>query len=181
MAALDKYLITKTDIITYRPTAVLDDTRIKPFILEAQRLDLEPVLNAAFYYDFVYKFDATGDSMYTAYQNLLIGTTYTYGNLTIQFDGVKPMLVYFALSRFITANILNITRMSVTVKTVDQSQTADTAQLKMMVNELRSVALGYQQKVIQYLENNSTTYPLYNTGGASENAGTKTSFNFFAV
>jgi hypothetical protein len=182
MAALDKYLITKADILTYRPTAVLDDARIKPFILEAQREDLCPVLNDAFYYAFVNDFDTgTGLNVTAAYEKLRTGGTYTYNSLTIQFDGVKPMLAYYALARFIENNSLNIVRMGVVIKSTDQSEPADAKAIQAAINALRSSALHYQNQVIKFLDNNISDYPIYNTGGGSENTGTKTSFNFFRL
>lgn len=177
--ALDKYLITKDDILVYRPTAVLDDARIKPFILEAQRLDLKPVLNDALYYDLVLKFDSSGDPMYVAYGELISGKAYTYNGNPIYFDGIKPMLAYYALARFVVDNPINITRMGIVVKTVQQSEPVDPAQIRMLVNELRSSAVSYQNQVIQFLQNNISTYPLYNSGGGSANAARTTSFNFF--
>lgn len=181
--ATDKYLISKTDILTYRPTATLDDGRIKPLILEAQRMDLKPVLNDALYYDFITKFDSsTGpDPMYANYQLLLNGTTYTHSSLTIDFDGVKPMLAYFALARYVANNPVQITRMGNVIKSVDQSDPADSRQVKALVDELKSVAMSYQSGVIRYLETMYATFTLYNTGGASENASRKTSLNFFKL
>jgi hypothetical protein len=180
MAALDTYLITKDDILIYRPTAELDADRIKPFILEAQRIDLRPVLNDVLYYDFVSKIAATGDPMYTKYQNLLNGVSYTYESSTIQFDGIKPMLSLYALARFVGANPANITRFGIVVKTPQNgSSPADATIVKHLVNELRSAAMSYQLQAVQYLDTLSSDYPLYNTGGASENVSRKTSFNFF--
>jgi hypothetical protein len=180
MAALDKYLITKDDILIYRPTAELDDDRIKPFILEAQRLDLQPVLNDALYYAFVSDFVVlTGLNATASYEALRSGESYTYNTNTIQFDGVKPMLSLYALARFVEANPANITRYGVVTKTPQQSTPADPAIVRGMVNSLRSAALGYQNQVIQYLETKAATFPLYNLGGASTNATRTTSFNFF--
>jgi hypothetical protein len=179
--ALDKYLITKTDILTFRPTADLDEGRIKPFILEAQRLDLKPVLNDALYYDFVLKFDAIADPMYTVYQELLSGKEYSYNGDTIYFDGVKPMLAYFSLARFVVSSPVNITRLGIVTKLNAQSEPADAAMIKAVVNELRSAAIGYQHQVIQFLETKASTYPLYSSGGGSENIGTRNSFNFFRL
>lgn len=182
MAALDKYLITKTEIQTYYPTAVLDDGRIKPCILEAQRMDLRPVLNDAFYYALMNDFNTTtGLNTTPAYETLRSGGTYAYSAQTIQFDGIIPMLTYFAIARFVERNPLHITRMGVTIKETDQSSPADARQIKELVNNLRSVAIMYQNQVIQYLEQNTTTFSLYNTGGGSDNAGRTTSFNSFKL
>jgi hypothetical protein len=182
MSALNKYIISKTDLLTYRPTATLDDARILPFILEAQRLDLRPVLNDALYYAFVNDYDTGTSVMATQiYIDLLNGKTYSYNNQTIQFDGVKPMLCYFTLARFVADNPVNITRMGINVKRNEFSDPADPRLIQMTVNELRSAAVMYQNQVIQYLETLSSSYPLYDTGGGSSNASRKTSFNFFKL
>jgi hypothetical protein len=182
MAALDKYLITKNDILVYRPTAVLDDERIKPFILEAQRLDLRPVLNDAFYYAFVNDFNTTNGTNDTAsYETLRSGGTYTYNSQTIQFDGIIPMLSYYSLARFVQNNSIHITRMGVVSKTTDQSTQIDQRTIQALVNELKGAALMYQNQVIQYLENNINTFPIWNTGGGSSNTTKTTSFNFFKI
>jgi hypothetical protein len=179
MAALDTYLITKADIQTYRPTAQLDDARIKPYILEAQRMDLKPVLNEAFYYAFVNDFNSLTGLMTTPeYEFLLSGGTYTYNSQTIQFDGIRPMLCYYALKRFVVNNPVHITRMGITTKNTDQSDPTDLKTIQAIANELLSVAVGYQEQVIKYLENNTSIFTIWNTGGASSNSARKTSFNF---
>ena len=175
------YLITKTDIKTYRPTAELDDARINPFIIEAQNMDLRPVLNDVLFYDFITKFNVTLDPMYAKYQKLLNGGTYTYNSQTIYFDGVKAMLSYYALARFVVANPVNVTRMGVAIKTLQQSEPADAATIKYFVNDLRGTAIGYQNQIIQFLITNPTDYPLYNLGGGASQQPNKTSFKFFKL
>jgi hypothetical protein len=175
---IDKYLITKEDILYFRPTAVLDDSAIKPYIKEAQITDLKPVLNDALFLDFIQKFDQTGDSMYTKYRELLTGKSYTYRGKLIYFEGVKPMLVYYALSRFVLNNPVQVTRYGVVHKSNAQSENVDPQTLRMFINELKSVAMTYQNNVIQFLEQNSSDYPLYNYN-YSNDAATVTSFNFF--
>lgn len=177
----DKYLITQDDIKRFRPTAELDEARIQPHIREAQDLDLKPVLNNALYYDFLLKFDSEADVMYTKYQSLLKGKVWTYNANQEQFSGITPMLSYYALARFIEANPFHVTRSGFVKKVVTQSETASAEEIRTMCNGLRSAAMSYQNDVVRFLENNNTDYPLYNTGGASENAGRSTSFNFFRV
>lgn len=176
-----KYLITQEDIRRYRPTAELDEARIQPSIIEAQNNDLKPVLNNAFFYDFITKFDDSADAMYAKYQSLLNGKEWTYNANLEQFNGVMPMLCYFALARFVESNPFHVTRFGFTKKVVTQSEQALPEEIRIMTNSLRSTAISYQNDVIRFLENNPSDYPLYNTGGASENAGHRTSFNFFRV
>jgi hypothetical protein len=177
----DKYLITQDDIKRYRPTAELDEARFLPFVLEAQYNDLRPVLNNAFYFDFISKFDVEADVMYTKYKDLLAGKQWTYNSNPEYFNGIRPMLCYFALARFVEMNPFHITRHGITKKIVAQSEQLTEAEIRIMVNSLKSTAISYQNDVIRFLENNPTDYPLYNTGGASENAAHRTSFNFFRV
>jgi hypothetical protein len=176
---IDKLLITQDDIKIYRPTAELDEARISPFILEAQNIDLNPVLNNALFLDFLDKFDDTEGSDYSKYNELLFGKRWTYNGNTEYFRGVRPMLAYFALSRFVINNPLNVTRFGIVKKVVSQSEVATPQEIKMLVSNLDSCAITYQNDVMRFLCNNTTTYPLYNSGGASEAAARTTSFNFF--
>lgn len=174
-------LITQDDIKVYAPAAELDDARINPYIKEAMELDLKPILNDAFYFDFVNKVGSTGDPMYAAYQELLNGKDYVYQDLTINYPGIKPMLSYYALARFVRDNPVHVTRFGVVTKTLQQSEPVDPKVLYGYINEKKSSGLSYQNQVIKFLWNNASTYPLYNTGGGSINAPTKTSFKMFKL
>ncbi len=136
-------------------------SRLDPYILKAQELDLKPVLNDALYYDFITKFNSTADVMYALYQALLNGTTYTYSGQTVSFPGVKPMLIAFTMARFLPANQINVTRYGVTQKTTQQSEPVSASAITYMVNNLRGEAMAYQNQVEQYLLQNQTDYPLY--------------------
>lgn len=174
-------LITPAQIKSFRPTADLDDGRITPFILEAQQNDLRPVLNDALYYDLMTNFTNSAHAMYALYQSLINGTTYTYNAQTLYFSGIKPMLAYYSLARFLINNPVNITRFGVTQKINPQSEPVSIAAIQAVVYELRATATSYQNELIQYLETMQASYPLYNTGGASENMTSRTSFKFFKL
>src|ERR1043166_4766815 len=95
------YLISQDDIQKYHTIGEIPKGRIDPLIIRAQELDLKPVLNESLYYDFMTKYNSSGDPMYSYYQNLLNGTTYTYSGQTIQFPGIKPMLCAYMMARFL--------------------------------------------------------------------------------
>lgn len=176
----DKILISQEDLKVYRPTAELDEGRIIPYIKEAQINDLKPVLNNAFYYDFMLKFDdTTQGATYTAYNELLIGKVWTYNAQSEWFSGIIPMMCYYSLARFVQNNPFHVTRSGIVRKNITQSEQATPEEIRMIVSDLKSNALNYQNDLIKFLENNPTTYPLYNTGGASSEATRTTSFNFF--
>ena len=170
-----RVIITLQDIKQLRPTAELDGERWEPFALEAQDQDLRPILGDGLFYDFMTKCYSTGDAMYSDYQNLLNGTNYTYNGQTIYFDGLKPMMVYYTLARFVQNNPVNITRYGVVTKLVNQSQPVDAQVLRQVVNELKSSAQTYKNQVDLFLNQNQTTYPLY----IGSNSNINTSFKMF--
>lgn len=156
-----RVLITLQDLKNLRPTAELDGSRWEPFALESQDQDLRPILGDGLYYDFMNKWHSTGDAMYASYQNLLNGVAYTYNGQTIYFDGIKPMLGYFTLARFVQNNPVNITRFGIVTKVTPQSQSVDPQIIRQVVNELRSNALTYKNQLDQYLLENQSTFTLY--------------------
>lgn len=168
-------LITLNDLKLLRPTAELDGVRYEPYCLEAQDQDLRPILGDGLFYDLMNEFYDTGDDMYTAYQELINGKSYSYNGQTIYFDGIKPMLGYFTLARLVQNHSTHVTRFGVVQKVVTQSQPVDPQTIRQIVNELRSNAQTYINQTKQFLLHNQTTYTLYI---GSENSG-NTSFRIF--
>lgn len=169
--ALDSLLVTQDDIKVYRPTAELDEDRIAPYIKEAQRHDMRPILGDALYLDFIKGFDSV-----TKYQELLEGKEYTVSGEAILFEGAKPVICYYALARFLRGNPLQITRFSIVTKLAPQSEQADPALVNAEVNSLKSVALDYANNLTKFLANNTSVYTLYNNGRSKTRT---TSLNFF--
>lgn len=157
------YLISQADIQKYHVVGEIPQGRIDPFIIASQELDLKPVLNDSLYYDFITKYNTSTDPQYTNYQNLLNGTTYTYSGQTIQFSGIKPMLVAYVMSRFMPMQQIQVTRHGIVTKTTDQSQPTSASTITYIVNNLRAQAVAYQNQLEQFLLQNQTLYPLYGT------------------
>jgi hypothetical protein len=169
-------IISLADLQQYRPVGDLDNKRVDPYILEAQENDLRPILNDALYKDFVEKYSQATTPNYS---ELLNGKSWTYCGQTVQFNGVKPMLCYYTLARIIANNQINIVPYGVVQKVVQQSQPVDAGTLKMQISELRSVAIRYQNDLILFLENNISSYPLYNKlATVNQN---KTGLKFFSA
>jgi hypothetical protein len=164
---MDKKLITTADIVKYRPLSKdIPKDRLEPFITEAQSIDLQSVLGDALYYDFMSKYDVSGDPKYTVYQKLLVGGTYTPPGYTglIEFEGIKPMLVYYALARFYENNQLNATRYGIVSKLNEFSEPVSQASLTAAISAVRSMGMAYQEKVRRFLNENPTDYPLFTSG-----------------
>ena len=159
----NKHIISIDDIKLYRPMAELDAERVNPYILEAQRHDLRPVLGDALFFDFMKYFDNV-DAQYDKYRELLRGKEYTYNGQLTQYDGLVEMVVFFTLARFLPNNIQHITRFSVTKK-VDpgnRSEVITPEEVRATVSEYRSNAVFFIPKVREFLQTNQATYTLYN-------------------
>lgn len=171
-------LIKNSDFDDYRPVSEnFVQKKMDTWIREAQVADIRPILGDAFYQDFITKFDNTGASEYNDYQNLLNGTTYTYNSQTIKFEGVKPCLVYYAYARMIKSQQVNVAPHSVVQKLTPQSQPVSASMIKIQVDDALSMAGVYQNEILQFLDTEQSTYPLWTERG-SEIVRT-TSFNFF--
>ena len=159
-----KSLISIDDIATYRPMSKgIPFDRINPFIQESQDLEVCSVLGDPLYTDLLAKFNVTTDPLYAIYRDLLYGKTYTpQGEVgPIQYKGIVPMLVYFSLARFFVNNPINITKYGIVAKNNEYSEALDQATITNAVNELKSIGVAYQHKVIKFLQDNASAYTLY--------------------
>lgn len=171
--ALDSLLITQDDLKRYRPTAELDESRIGPYILAAQRHDLRPILGDALYLDFLKGYDSVAK-----YQELLAGKEYTLDSEAIVFEGAMPVIAHYALARFLRSNPVQIVRFGVVNKSAPQSEASAPALVNAEVAQLKSDAQDYANNLSKFLSNNTATYPLYNNGRSKARS---TSLNFFKL
>jgi hypothetical protein len=166
-------LITIEDIKEIRPMAQLDVKRVDPYITEAQENDLRPILGDALFYDFVTNYTVA------KYRELLNGKTYTQNGYSIFFPGLKPMLCYFALARITQNNAINLTSYGIVQKEMNGSQPVDQRLIGALVTELRDVANSYQTRLIDFLNENASTYPLFNVSSNKDRQ--EFGLNFFSA
>lgn len=171
-------LISQEDIKRVRPLAEIPHGRIDVYIREAQEYDFKPILGNAFYNDFKKNYNNTLSSNYQSYQDLINGKEYIYNGDLVEWQGIKDMLSYFTLGRFIVGQPANITRFGVVQKTNENSQPIGVEQTRLQSSEMRSIALSIKSDLVQYLEENNNIYPLYECSESSQKA---TGFNFFSA
>lgn len=174
---VDSLLINREDIKKIRPTAEIPNGRIEPYIQEAQDQDIRPLLGDSFYLDFLENFDNTGSPSYNVYNDLLVGKKYGPSEAPVFFRGVKTILVYYTLARFLPDHPFHITAASLVQKTIDNSSNADPAVITRMVNQLKSTAVSMSTDLFKYLNANYSLYPNWKRNDI--HSGDKTSFNFF--
>jgi len=155
-------LILTTDIKEIKPISDNIDSveRINPYIIEAQDLDIRPFLGDPLFYALVEGFTASPQN--TDYLALLNGKSYTTScGFTIFFDGLKIAIAYFAYARFVSSQGINITRFGVVQKTNEFSQPVTVEMVDRIAGNARSVGLSYLHQVEEFLDENTTTYPLW--------------------
>ncbi len=173
-------LITIKDIRKIRPSADIPSDRLTPFIQEVQRFELKEVLGSAFYKALEDEWDANLKFTTTAYVELLDGKDYEYNSQTIHYYGLKDMMAYFVLSKFIIEQPVNIARYGIVQKTIDQSEPVSSSRIRMVSDELLSNAVKLRDELIQFLGENESTYTLYSTS-TSKVQKNQTGFHFFPV
>ena len=157
-----KLIIAPTNIYEFRPLAKdIPSDRILPYIQEAQQLDLKQLLGDALWLDFLTRFDQSLDAKYAAYQELLVGSIYTYGEIQIENPGLIGYMSYMTLARFYANNQVNATKYGLVQKLNDQSQPLDSKAVQAAITELRSNALALQVDIVKFLTNNGASFPLY--------------------
>lgn len=139
---------------------------LEPYILEAQRIDIEPFLGSALYYDLIntypYPNVETPDPLAVNYTPLVQGETYTNcNNEEVYFYGLKMVIIYYAYARFIHNLPNRVTRHGVVKQNSGYSDKLSNAEVKELVNESRSIGLKYQNDTHIYLCENKSLYPLY--------------------
>jgi len=172
-----KNIISLEDIQKHRPVADMDLDRILPHIIESQLLDLKPVLGDALFADFIQNFDVSGHSQYTNHQLLLNGVTYTSNGKIIIYSGIIPMMCYYSLSRIVTNNAVNITPYGNTFKKNEFSDPLDTNAFLAIKSELQSIGYAYQLQVVKYLQDNLSSFPLFEQVSDLKSGGTPKFFD----
>jgi hypothetical protein len=176
---MDSLIVTREEMAAYRPISKnIPQERVEVFINEAQVLDLFSILGAPLYLDFITKVFVQADQMYSAYQALLNGSTWTINGVSKKHYGLKPIVSYYALSRLTKNNQLNLTSYGVTSKVNPQSEPVEAIQISSHVKELQSIAVSYQETTLDFLNDNASTYPLFNYHGE---VLTKTSLRFIDI
>ena len=153
-------LITITDVQVYRRVdPKLTDARFGTYVNEAQRKNLRGLLGDALYYDFMDDARTSG-----IYKVLLDGKSYTYNSQTIQYYGLKPLLCYWWLAIAAREGDLFHSNVGAVQFANNPQQSFETAREKERIAAgYMETAQSYANDVIKFLNENSSSYPLWET------------------
>lgn len=153
--ALNDKLITIADVRVYRDiSANYDTTRFNAMLLEIENIDLRRLLGDEFWYDFFINISAT------KYQTLLTGESYTYNGETIYYFGLKLYLIWKVLTKIaIEANVHHGDFGNKSF--IDPANLPSKWEMNEVIEGYKSNALECQNNIIQYLNEKSSTYTLW--------------------
>ncbi len=145
-----KLLINRDDIAVYRSiTENINDAQdLNPYIQDAQEFDIRPFL------------DCSDEEFLQAILDDQVG----YAALIVY---IKPVLVFYSYARFLANHGVHITPTGVVGKISEDSEPISDARLARLINQAESSALVYQKKLIDFLEDNRSTYTLWKCSSSS--------------
>lgn len=137
-------LITRSDIAQYRQISKTPhDDVLNAIILDAQMLDLQPLLGERLYNKII----ATPAD----FAELLSGGPYDYQGTTYNSNGLKMVLCYFTYARYIMFSSVIDTPFSVVEKLNENSRPAEAASKKSIYTMNRDAAFQLWDNVKNYL------------------------------
>ena len=154
-------LITQTDFTKYEDINVNINAvkKLDPYIYQAQFIDLKGILGEELYYDIIA--DAQASPAFAKYAALMNGSTYTKDNHSYTHEGLKPVICYFAHSRYILNKNDNDTAYGLTQKKTEFSEPSPEKALIRKADYSNSVANAYLVPVIKFLNDNTADYSLW--------------------
>ena len=163
--AIQHTLFISTDRIK-KDTALggsVDDNLLLPYILMAQDRYILPVLGTDLNDKLIS--DIQGSSLSGAYLTLL----QTY---------IQPALVQFAFATVLPFLRLRMVNNSVVTMNSEQGSSVSHEELKPLINASIDQAEFYRERLIEYIRNNTSSFPEYSTNTGADL--TPTSQNYYA-
>ena len=132
----------------------VDDNLIMPYILLAQDMNILPVL---------------GTDLYEAIKTKINGGTLTGDYKTLMETYIQPALVQFSFSQLAPYLRLRFVNNAVVVMgATEQSSSATYDDIKPLMDTATDAAEFYRQRMIDYLRNNSRSFPEYTSNTGSD-------------
>lgn len=151
-------LITIADVQTYRRIdSKFNVDRFNAFVTDVQRKNLKGLLGDALYYAFMADTRAAG-----IYYDLLNGKSYQYNGKTVQFYGLKPVIIYWLLAIMTREGDLFQSNVGAIQFTNNPQQSFETAREKERIaTGYMETAATYANDVIKFLSCQASDYPLW--------------------
>jgi hypothetical protein len=150
-----KYIILDNESIKrFSPiSGSLDDDKLSTYVEVAQDIHLQSYLGTKLYNKI--QEHALADTMPTEYTNLID-------------NYIKPMLMRWTLVEFIPFAPYNVSNKGVFKGTSENSEVVTQEEVEDMVNKYTTLALHYTKRLVDFLCDESQSFPEYNTNIGSD-------------
>ena len=151
--------IVNSDFVDFTdlPGSIDFVARMETHILQAQRVDLNRFLGNRFYHEVVAGIAATTAKFIT----LRDGEDYDDDGITISYEGLKPIIVNYALARFYQHQDINITRRAIVKKVTEYSEPLTGAEKQGLILSAKSTAKTYEDDLLAYLRFRKEDFPVF--------------------
>jgi len=144
--------VTREDIIKF--TAMngnVDPDKFTAFIKIAQDIHIQNVL---------------GSNLFQKINDDIVAATIANPYLSLLTTYIKPMLIHWAMVEYLPFAAYTIANKGVYKHGSENADTISVDELNVLISKERSIAQHYQERFIDYICQNSSTYPEYssNTG-----------------
>lgn len=154
-------LININDIKEYKSISSNINTikELDPYILDAQDFDLRKFMGESFYLDFIDDFNASPSL--DKYSDLWNGQEYEYGGFRYKHEGLKAILIHHSYARYLSNANVTSTPYGIVAKTNQYSEKADEKTMARLIQQARSSATVFEERVEKYLNWHSSDFPLW--------------------
>lgn len=113
----------------------------------------------------LYILPIVGTALYDELRTQIQAGNLTASNQTLLFEKINPALMWHLLSKGAHIFTYKIRNKGIVTQSSDNSQPATMNELDRMVKQFESFAQTYSDRLMKYLVENSTTFPLYYDAG----------------
>lgn len=140
-------LIRPSEISTLAREVFIDDDKAVRFIVEAEDLDVRPVLGDRL---FLYIYENQSDI--EVVNNILNGTVYKYNGNTYLFYGLKTAIAYYAYARLIVGGDIEVTRSGLRSRDSDYSHQVPMEERQQVSRECSAIADRHMNQLLDYIK-----------------------------
>lgn len=156
-------LLTYSSQVAIKKISANNQTKYTPLELEVENYELRDLLGTPLLQD-LQQNASTAINV-----KLLDGTSFVNcdGN-TIYHKGIRYVLAYLVYSRYISESFISDTFTGFVQKTREDAELLSDGRLKQLQEQARKIAMGEWQIIKEYLNLNSTDYPLWISTGSKK-------------
>jgi len=126
---------------------------ILPYIIQSQKLYLEPKL---------------GTELYNEINDEIVAANVSTNNKTLLNEYISPMLVNWAFYHVIPFLRFKVENGNIYSKTSETGNALSTEESQHLREEIRNTAEYYTERLIEYIKNNTSLYPKYSTNSGAD-------------